>query len=401
MNRQLRNFKALGWLLAALVLVLAACTPPAEVDDVFGLTVNVVGDGTVTSEPAGIDVGPDGSDAADFAAGTDVVLTATANAGSSFTGWSGACEGAVGNTCTVTMDAAKTATAEFAVDQPQGPFTVSATVDGNGSVTSDPIGIDCPGDCTEEFEAGTSVTFTATPDVDNNFAGWGGDCAGATGDTCTLTVNSDTTVAATFVAQGESITSTYAVAQSSDDAEEFLDDVSTSFPAGSVQTQSSDLDMNWDTSFSANTVVGLRFQNVDIPQGSTIVSATLTFTRDEAGAGSVTYTITAEAADTAETFVYGGTDAPVNNNITGRTTTTASTTWTSDTAWDTTATSSDIASVIQEVVDRGGWASGNALALIVSAAASDASNYRVAVSYDANPAAAPQLTVTYTPPATP
>ncbi|MFN2590153.1 MAG: hypothetical protein ABR518_05240 [Actinomycetota bacterium] len=42
-----------------------------------------------------------------------MTLTATAASGSTFTGWSGACSGTAA-TCTVTMDAAKTATATFA-----------------------------------------------------------------------------------------------------------------------------------------------------------------------------------------------------------------------------------------------------------------------------------------------
>jgi hypothetical protein len=67
------------------------------------------GVGTVTSSPAGIDCGSACSVA--FTYGATVTLTATPAAGSSFTGWSGACTGT--GTCTVTMDRAQSVTATF------------------------------------------------------------------------------------------------------------------------------------------------------------------------------------------------------------------------------------------------------------------------------------------------
>jgi Divergent InlB B-repeat domain len=67
------------------------------------------GSGSVTSSPSGINCGATCS--ASFAAGTMVTLTATAAAGSTFTGWSGACTG----TCTVTMSADQAVTATFTV----------------------------------------------------------------------------------------------------------------------------------------------------------------------------------------------------------------------------------------------------------------------------------------------
>jgi uncharacterized repeat protein (TIGR02543 family) len=62
----------------------------------------------VTSNPAGINCGSDCSET--YNCNTSVTLTATAATGSTFTGWSGAgCTG----TCTVTMDADKSVTANF------------------------------------------------------------------------------------------------------------------------------------------------------------------------------------------------------------------------------------------------------------------------------------------------
>jgi uncharacterized repeat protein (TIGR02543 family) len=55
-----------------------------------------------------------------YVAGTTVTLTATANVGSTFTGWSGDCASA-GITATVTMDADRFCTASFATSPPQHP----------------------------------------------------------------------------------------------------------------------------------------------------------------------------------------------------------------------------------------------------------------------------------------
>lgn len=68
------------------------------------------GQGAVSSDPAGIDCGS--TCAATFPAYTPVTLTATAAAGSKFSGWDGACSGTA-TTCVVTMNAVKDATATF------------------------------------------------------------------------------------------------------------------------------------------------------------------------------------------------------------------------------------------------------------------------------------------------
>ena len=73
------------------------------------------GSGSVTSTPAGIDCGPDCAE--NYLSFTKVTLTATPDAGSTFTGWSGAgCSGT--GTCEVTMLEATTVTAEFTADPP-------------------------------------------------------------------------------------------------------------------------------------------------------------------------------------------------------------------------------------------------------------------------------------------
>jgi hypothetical protein len=86
---------------------------PVIVQQDAGFTLTVTksgtGTGTVTSSPAGIDCGSDCSEA--YSSGTSVTLTAMPDGSSYFVGWSGACSGV--GPCTVTMDAAKSANANF------------------------------------------------------------------------------------------------------------------------------------------------------------------------------------------------------------------------------------------------------------------------------------------------
>jgi hypothetical protein len=68
-------------------------------------------------------------------------------------------------------------------------------------VASSPGGVDCGSTCSHAFDAGTQVTLTASPSSSSSFAGWsGGGCSGK--GTCTVTLNGDISVTATFSANG-------------------------------------------------------------------------------------------------------------------------------------------------------------------------------------------------------
>ena len=160
------------------------------------LTVNKAGTGTggVTSAPAGINCGATCTH--QFAESTPVTLTATADAGSTFTGWSG--EGCTGTgTCSVTMDQARTVTATFTLN-PAHSLTVNKAGTGTGGVTSSPAGINCGATCSHSYAQGQMITLTATPTFGSTFAGWsGGGCSGT--GTCVITMStSDVVVTATF-----------------------------------------------------------------------------------------------------------------------------------------------------------------------------------------------------------
>jgi hypothetical protein len=159
----------------------------------YTLTAARAGDGagTIESSPAGITCGADCTEAYDY--GTVVALTATPDAGATFTGWSGGgCTGT--GACSVTVTAAATVTATFQNDR---VLTVTGAGNGAGTVTSAPAGINCPSDCTQPYTHGAVVVLTATASTGSTFGGWsGGGCSGT--GTCTVTMTAARTVQATF-----------------------------------------------------------------------------------------------------------------------------------------------------------------------------------------------------------
>jgi hypothetical protein len=131
-----------------------------------------------------------------IAANAQVQLTAVADAGSTFTGWQGACSGT--GDCTVTLDADRDVTALFSANPPprNARVTVLFTGKGVGRVTSAPAGIDCPGTCTLTVQQGATVSLTAQPDASSIFLGWGGACTGP--GSCSVTASADQDVWASF-----------------------------------------------------------------------------------------------------------------------------------------------------------------------------------------------------------
>jgi len=116
-----------------------------------------------------------------YVSGTTVPVTATADSGYTFGGWSGACAGT--GACTVTMDADKTVTANFV--QRQFSLNVVAAPTAGGTVTGG-----------GSYASGTTVPVTAIPNAGYMFNGWSGACLGT--GACTVTMDADKTVTASF-----------------------------------------------------------------------------------------------------------------------------------------------------------------------------------------------------------
>lgn len=108
-----------------------------------------------------------------------------------------------------------------------------------------------------------------------------------------------------------------------------------------------------------NRTAGLRFPGVLIPQGAAVTAAVITGKGDGAFTGAHTASIQCHDIDSAPAFTV------TTNDITNRVLTTALVSWVvpdfvSGTLYDT----PDLSTIVQEVVNRAGWVSGNALAFI-------------------------------------
>jgi hypothetical protein len=168
------------------------------------------------------------------------------------------------------------------------------------------------------------------------------------------------------------------VAPGSDDAEE---------KAGAANNFSGDLDLGLDG--GASNLVGLRFTGVSIPQGAVIVNAWVQFRANTVDSSACSLNIQGELADDTLTFKSSA------NNISARPRTNASVNW-APPAWTVQnqvgpgQQTTNIASVIQEIVGRPGWASGHSLVLIITG-----TGHREAEAYEGAAAAAPLLHVEY------
>jgi uncharacterized protein (TIGR03437 family) len=159
-------------------------TPPAQQYNLTTVTSGT-GSGTISASSSSSSLNC-GANCLSFAAGTVVTLVATPSTGSTFTGWSGACSGT--GSCTVTMNSNLSVTATFNSTSQQFILTVAYAGTGSGAVSASPSG--------PTYTSGTVVTLVATPNTGSTFTGWSGACSGT--GSCTVTMNSNLSVTATF-----------------------------------------------------------------------------------------------------------------------------------------------------------------------------------------------------------
>lgn len=168
------------------------------------------------------------------------------------------------------------------------------------------------------------------------------------------------------------------IAMWSDDAEERSD--------GHIVRKTAGLDLVDD---SGSQTVGLRFTAVAIPSGATIIGAWIQFKADAVRSEATDLVFQGQAADNPATFTLA------DHDVSSRPRTTASANW-SPPAWTVVGEAgpaqrtSDLKAVIQELVDRPGWASGNAMAFIVTG-----TGQRTARTFEADAAGAALLHIEY------
>ncbi|MGJ8744195.1 Ig-like domain-containing protein [Polaribacter sp.] len=145
-----------------------------------------------------------------------------------------------------------------------------------------------------------------------------------------------------------------------------------------------------DHALSKEGFIGLRYQNVQVPENATITEAYIEFIASRK-----------EKKNTSRVNVYGelsNNANPYNSvdyNISNRTSTSSSVSWTfANWFEDVTYTSPDLTTIVQEIIDQGGWTSGSAMAFMFDATANEK---RKAYTFDEDedPTLTPKLFISY------
>jgi hypothetical protein len=262
-------------------------------------------------------------------------------------------------------------------------ITLPAMANLDGTVTDDGLP-DPPGAFTvlwTKVSGPGTVTFgnAALIDTTATFSQAGTYVLRLTGDDGPLDSSDEVTIVAN--AAGGTTSVNVRVGIGDDDAEEHI-------ASGTVTRFSSDLEMVEDGS---PVVIGLRFVGVPIPQDATITAAHVQFQVDEATSGATSLLIQGHAVDNAPPIVSSA------FNISSRSRTSAMVAWNPPT-WGSVGAAgadqrtTDLSTVIQEIVSREGWSPDNSLMLIITG-----TGERVAEAWDGgDPSVAPLLHVQYT-----
>jgi hypothetical protein len=148
----------------------------ANITPSYKLTINPVGSGTVTLDPA---TGP-------YVKGSVVTLIANADAGNKFTSFSGDLS-ATSKIATIVMDGDKTVNANFLST---AQYTLTVNVVGSGSVLLNPVN-------TGVYDVGTVVSLNAIANTGNLFSAYSGDIT-TDASSATITMDGNKTITATF-----------------------------------------------------------------------------------------------------------------------------------------------------------------------------------------------------------
>lgn len=143
-----------------------------------------------------------------------------------------------------------------------------------------------------------------------------------------------------------------------------------------------------------------RFTGVTIAPGATISQALFSMVADStynAGASVIKYWVCCQAADNAGALATSGSTDLDGSTRAG---TTADSTWTQTSVTGGTRYSIDITSAVQEVINRAGWASGNAIVVLVDTHADctlgEWQDYRAYNHASGGTTGGPHLDITYT-----
>lgn len=274
-------------------------------------------------------------------------------------------DGAVSGNVTVTTNSMTSEGYSFTVTEPVIPVITSLDPE-NGKVGSTVIitGTDfstTPGNNVVSFN-GTQATVTASTATSITvFVP-----AGATTGPVTVTVDGESNGIVFTVMLANMLV--VEITQSSDDAEEGALN-------GAMTNTSSDLELGeydtWEQDGVAQGLqtIGLRFNDITLEPGAKILAANMTFTCDVPGALPVQFTIFGENVANPNTFL-NDTDEGHFYNITSRPKTLENVVWDVP-EWLNAGDSglaqqtSDLAAIVQSIVNREDWTSGNSMVFIM------------------------------------
>jgi hypothetical protein len=162
-----------------------------------------------------------------------------------------------------------------------------------------------------------------------------------------------------------------------------LGDVEQCCSSGSIYRNSTDLEMVYDG--STQQIVGMRFPNLNIPKGAIVKEAWLEFTAKDARSVATNLTIQIQASDNAPVFTTA------NGDVSSRPLSPEYRAW-NVAPWTAGMhdKSPDMTPMLQSVVGRAGWSSGNAVVIKISGTTGSVRN---AWSYDGSASQAPLLHV--------
>ena len=181
-----------------------------------------------------------------------------------------------------------------------------------------------------------------------------------------------------------------------DDFEEWLKPIGTqtqSKTVGGMDAGSSDLEFGTEASGNDPQMVGLRFNNLNIPQGALITNAYIQFKVDAFSKNSNPCVVFIKAQDTDS----AGTFTSINFDLTSRLKLKDSVVWNvSGASWGTVGSAAadqrttDISILVQQLVNRSGWKNNNSVAFFLYG-----SGTREVESFDGDAQGAPLLVVQY------
>ena len=130
-----------------------------------------------------------------------------------------------------------------------------------------------------------------------------------------------------------------------------------------------------------------RFINIDLPSSATLITAVLLLQAYDETDDNLSADIYGEDADNSESFV-------TNPNINNRTKTDTMISWSIDNTGTNTIQSPNIKNIVQEIQNRSGWISGNAITILVFGTKTGSKKYK-AKAFEALSQATSQLYILY------